>query len=164
MTLKHFLRITALQIFFGIAITGLWIYFTGGARYLGSFEEIRPAYIILLLGIISFCIFSRFVRWQFLLRRIGMRIPTRPSLYIYLASLIGIATPAYLGEMIRGLFMRREFRVPFRITLWVFVVERPLDLCALGIIGMFTATSWEMKRNDVPRPSWRSTKRFMSEP
>lgn len=146
MKLKHFLRNNALQIFIGIAITGLWIYFTGITGYLGSFKEIRPGYIILLFVIISFCIFGRFVRWQFLLRRIGIRITTRPSLSIYLASLIGIATPAYLGEMIRGLFIRREFRVPFRITLWVFVVERLLDLCALGIIGIFTANTWEIKK------------------
>jgi len=146
MTLKHYVRFNAFQIFLGIAITGLWIYFTGGTRYLGSFRDIRPDYIILLLGIISFCIFSRFVRWQFILRRIDVRIPARRSLSIYMASLVGIATPAYLGEIIRGLFIRREFRVPFLITLWVFVVERLLDLCALGIIGMFTAQTWEMKK------------------
>lgn len=144
--MKFFLRLNIVQIFFGIVSVGIWLYFSEVASYLDNLKQIRPIYIILLFGIILFSIFSRFVRWQFILRRIGIRIPARPSFAIYLSSLIGIATPAYLGEMIRGLFMKRKFRIPFRITIWVFVVERLLDIAALGIIGIFSVNTWGIKK------------------
>ncbi len=87
-------------------------------------------------GLTALCLAARFVRWQFLLRRLGIRLPARPSLRIYLASLVGIATPAYAGELLRPVLVRRRFGVPVRITTTVLVLERLLDAGALAAIGL----------------------------
>jgi hypothetical protein len=93
----------------------------------------------LLLTVTTFCVFIRFVRWQFLLRRTGVRIPIRPGFSIFLASLVGIATPAYVGETIRTAFVRAKFGVPIRMTLPVLVLERISDVAALAVIAFVTA-------------------------
>ncbi|MBI1790345.1 MAG: flippase-like domain-containing protein, partial [Acidobacteria bacterium] len=86
------------------------------------------------------CLFVRFVRWQFLLRRAGIPVPARASLSLYLASLAGVATPGHAGELIRGAFLRRQFGVPLLTTALLLAVERLLDAAALGLLGAVTAS------------------------
>ncbi len=130
----------AVLVLFGAVVAGCWIYLTGAPEYLASLSRIHLAYIPLLLSLTGACILMRFVRWQYLLRRAGVRIETRPSLRIYLAALVGIATPAYAGEMIRSLLLYRKFGTPVRVATWVLLLERLLDVAALALIGALTAT------------------------
>jgi SAM-dependent methyltransferase len=81
----------------------------------------------------------RFVRSQFLLRRAGIRVPIRPALSVYLAALPGTATPAYLGEAIRSLLLRRRFGAPVRLTLLALLVERLHDVAALALLALVFA-------------------------
>ena len=83
----------------------------------------------------------RFLRWQFMLRQVGLRIPIRPSLSIYLASLIGTATPAYSGELLRGVFIRSRFGTPFSVTAWVLTLERLFDVLVIALLGLVTANN-----------------------
>src|SRR5262249_51124989 len=41
----------------------------------------------------------RFVRWQFVLRRLGVRLPTMPSLAAYVGSFAFLPVPLYLGQL-----------------------------------------------------------------
>jgi SAM-dependent methyltransferase len=123
----------------GAAVAALWVYLAGGLRFLRALAQVHPGYIVLLVASTGFCVFIRFVRWQFLLRRAGIRIPIRPSFSIFLASLVGTATPAYSGEVIRTLFVRKKFRVPIRMTLPVLVFERLCDVAALALIAFITS-------------------------
>jgi ubiquinone/menaquinone biosynthesis C-methylase UbiE len=109
-------------------------------------EEVRadafhPAYLAPLPAILAVNLFVRFLRWHFLLRRVSVKIPTRTSLSIYLASLAAIATPAYLGEIVRPVLVRRRFGVPMSRTLPVLVAERALDAAALAMIAAATASN-----------------------
>jgi SAM-dependent methyltransferase len=122
----------------GVLVAGIWVQVTGGPEHFGNLLRVGPGYFALLLSITAFCIFVRFVRWQYLLRRVGVRLPERPSLSIFLASLAGTATPAYVGELIRCVFVRRKFDVPLRATVPVLVSERLLDVAALSAIAVLT--------------------------
>jgi len=139
MASKRILSINLGLLFLGIIIAGIWIYISGGAGYFSRLLLVRPGYFALLFGITAFCILSRFVRWQFLLRSLSIRIPTKSSLSIFLASLFGILTPAYVGEIVRGWFLKRKFGTPMKISTSVWVIERLLDVTALATIGLFTA-------------------------
>jgi SAM-dependent methyltransferase/uncharacterized membrane protein YbhN (UPF0104 family) len=142
---RRLLRIGVGLFLIGIAIVGLWIYLVGGSEFLTALLRMRPAFIIPLAGVTALCLFIRFIRWQFLLRQVGVRVPIRLSFGIYLASLVGIATPAYVGELLRGVLMRRRFGTPLRITSTVFVAERLFDVAALGAIGVLTVGNWWMR-------------------
>jgi len=135
MSSKRLLIIAGLLTLLGLGVAAYWINHIGGDHFIDGILTINPVYIILLLLITCFFIFIRFIRWQFLLRQISVRIPIRSSFLLYLSSLVGIATPGYIGEaVLRSAFLRKQFAVPIRVTVWVFVQERLLDVVVLASI------------------------------
>jgi ubiquinone/menaquinone biosynthesis C-methylase UbiE/uncharacterized membrane protein YbhN (UPF0104 family) len=132
-------NIAFISIGFGICIA--WIYLSGGRELIRELTELPSGVIFVLPLITGYWIFARFIRWQYILRRIDVRVPLRGGLGIYLASLPGTATPAYVGEGIRSLFMRQQFGFPISITLWALIIERMLDFIGLGIIALVTSSS-----------------------
>jgi SAM-dependent methyltransferase/uncharacterized membrane protein YbhN (UPF0104 family) len=127
----------------GAALAGYWIHRAGGSGALGGLSRVPAAYLAILLSLSATSIVVRFVRWQYLLRSAGVRVPIRSSLAIYLASLAGIATPAYVGEVLRVVLLRKRFGVAPGIPLLVLLMERLLDVAALAAIGALCApTPW----------------------
>lgn len=120
-------------LFAGLAIAFAWLSRTGGDSLAATLRRVNLATVLLMLTATAGWFAIRFVRSQFLLRRAGVRIPIRPALATWLASLPGTATPAYVGEAIRSVFMRRRFGTPMRATLPVLVVERLYDVVALSL-------------------------------
>lgn len=112
----------------------LWVRATP-ETLLATLAQARLAAVGAMLGLTATWLMLRFIRWQFLLRRVGMRLPIRPSLAAYLAALPGTATPAYVGEALRAVFLRRRFGAPWRTTLAVLVIERLYDVVALALIA-----------------------------
>ncbi len=138
------IRIVALTVLLGIAgaaIALAWLRVTGGPDTLEIFSRVRPGYGLLLAALTAVNVLVRFLRWQFLLRRVNVRIPTRSSLSIYLASLAAIATPAYVGEVVRSVLGKIRFGAALSSTLPVLLTERALDVLALAIIGLATSRS-----------------------
>lgn len=123
----------------------LWIRAVGGFEGLSGLTAVRPLYLAAMVGLTALCVLVRFVRWQFLMRHAGIRLTERPSLLIYLASLLGTATPAYIGEAIRGPLIRREFGVPLRVSLFVLIVERLTDVLALALLAGGATNTWLMR-------------------
>lgn len=124
----------------GLVVVAAWIRFAGGVELLAAVGRLGAGQGVLLVGLTFTCVILRFLRWQYLCRRVGVRVPTRRSLSIYLASLAGIATPAYLGETVRCALLRREFGVPVRRTLPVWVTERVLDFASIGLLAAAAAS------------------------
>jgi SAM-dependent methyltransferase len=138
-------RASAALLGLGLVVAGAWVALTGGPAKLAPLLRVRLSFLAPLLAVTALCLLARFVRWHFLLRRAGVRIPVRPSLVTFLASLVGIATPAYVGEVVRSVFLRRKFGSPVRVTASVLVLERLLDVAALGTIGALTADGWWLR-------------------
>ncbi len=120
----------------GAAVAAAWLLATSGDWRAADWRAFRPAWALPLLAVSALCVWVRFVRWQFLLRRAGVRVPTRESLATYLASLVGIATPAHVGELLRCVFLRRNRGVPLARSIGVLVSERALDVVALVALGV----------------------------
>jgi SAM-dependent methyltransferase/uncharacterized membrane protein YbhN (UPF0104 family) len=108
----------------------------GAGDIAGRLAGASIPWVLVMLGLTMSWLFIRFIRWQFLLRRGGVRIPIRPSLSVYLAGLPGTATPGYVGELVRGVFVKRRFGAPFVASTAVLVLERLLDVVALAVIAI----------------------------
>ncbi len=124
----------------GLLVASLWLgtFDTGGVAEMLARVQWRLVPLALGASVVSMGL--RFVRWQFLLRVADVRVPVRRSLSIYLASLMGTVTPAYVGEVVRALFLHRSFGIRRRVSVTVLVFERLLDMAALVVIGI-VATS-----------------------
>jgi SAM-dependent methyltransferase/uncharacterized membrane protein YbhN (UPF0104 family) len=142
--MRRLLRLNFALALLATAVVLLWIRAVGGFQGVAG-AAIAPLPVAIMLVLTGLCVLVRFLRWQFLMRHAGSRLIERSSLRIYLASLVGTATPAYVGEAIRGAFIRREFGVPLRVSLFVLVVERLLDVLALALIAGVAADSWWLR-------------------
>ena len=64
-----------------------WVRATPGTL-LTTLAQARLAGVATMLAVTAAWLVTRFIRWQFLLRRVGMRLPIRPSLTAYLAAAV----------------------------------------------------------------------------
>jgi ubiquinone/menaquinone biosynthesis C-methylase UbiE/uncharacterized membrane protein YbhN (UPF0104 family) len=129
----------------GALVAAAWVRATGGPEALQTLGDAKPLAVAGLLGITLVFVLTRFVRWQFLLRRAATAVPARDSLIVYLASLPGTATPAYVGEAIRCVFLRRRAKASLRRTLLCLALERILDFGVLCAIALLLAPQWWMR-------------------
>ena len=112
----------------GVATFAWWRSSEGGAnvplaRWLGA--------VLVAFLLTSANILVRWVKWRFLCRRNGIRVPAKKGLGVYLATLPAILTPFYIGELMRipllGVHVRSKLSRMFRI----FLLERGADVLAL---------------------------------
>jgi uncharacterized protein (TIRG00374 family) len=83
----------------------------------------------------------RFVRWQYYLRVLRVRVPARDSLQVFLAGFALTVTPGKLGEAVKAFLLRESHRVPVARTAPIVIAERLTDLVALlllALVGIFT--------------------------
>ena len=140
---RGFLILSIGLLLLGLAIAVAWVHATGARQLVARLTSVQPGFLVLLAAMTASWAFVRFLRWQFLLRQVGVRVPTRPSLRIYLISLVGTVTPAYIGEFVlRSALMRFRFRVPVVTTGTVVIVERLLDVAVLAGIAVLAASRW----------------------
>ena len=129
----------------GLVVATAWVVAANAGQLTTALTRAEPATVALMLAVTAFWLVVRFVRWQYMMRRAGVRVPIRGSAAAYLAGLPGTATPAYVGELIRGVFLKRRYGVPFQLTTAVLVTERLMDVLALVLILAATASdgySW----------------------
>jgi ubiquinone/menaquinone biosynthesis C-methylase UbiE len=78
----------------------------------------------------------RGLRWAFLLRRAGVRIPLRDACIGYFAGLTLLFVPFLVGEVaVRAFVQRARAGVPVSTTIAVNLWDRLLDLVSLGLIA-----------------------------
>ncbi len=115
----------------GVAVTILWFGAVDGADFIRAHAG-RLALIV--AGVASLTtgnLVLRWLRWSFLVRRAGVRVPTRESLRLYFATLPAIATPFYVGELVRGLLLNARAPGAGRVMTFVWAAERVTDATTL---------------------------------
>ncbi len=125
-----------LALAFGVASSALWLTRVGWGPLVAGWGAMRKEAIPLIVVLTAGNLALRFVRWHFLLRRIAVRIPIRASAAIFFAGLSMIVTPAYVGEILKPILLKRRFGIQVRSSLSVVLVERILDSVALGVLWM----------------------------
>ncbi len=123
----------------GLTIAVGWVLWSGSGEVWAAIRAVNLLRALPLIGATATWFVFRFVRSQFLLRHAGVRVPIRPALITYLAALPGTATPAYLGETIRAVFLHRRFGTPMRLSLLAILIERIHDVVALAILAIVLA-------------------------
>lgn len=79
---------------------------------------------------------ARFTRWQYLLRRLGVRLHTLPSLGAFAGSFAFLPVPFYVGQMVARTRLAAPAAPTRRGTLLLaFVWERALDVWALALLA-----------------------------
>jgi SAM-dependent methyltransferase len=127
-----------------VAVVGLVATLYGFMRT-GGVPSISPALVAaapLVIGATIANLLVRFVRWHFLLRRVGVRVPAVPALGAFAGSFAFLPIPLYVGHLaarVRLLPLAPE-QAP-RVVL-AFVVEQGLNVWALATLAALAIGWW----------------------
>jgi uncharacterized protein (TIRG00374 family) len=88
----------------------------------------------------------RWLRWEYYLRRLGIRIETRDSVLVFLAGFALTVTPGKLGEAVKALLLRESHGIPAARTAPIVVAERITDLIALLVLALVGVFTFEIDR------------------
>ncbi|MBI3891080.1 MAG: flippase-like domain-containing protein [Candidatus Wallbacteria bacterium] len=128
------------------AVAGLLVfagvgYFLDTRAILAALSSLSLAYVPLILGLAITNYVFRFAKWQYYLRTIGIVIPARESLAIYLSGFMMAVTPGKLGEVLKAYLLKRMYGTKMRVTAPVVLAERITDVVALLILSIAGATA-----------------------
>ena len=92
------------------------------------------AWIVPILGLSLFNYALRYLKWSYLLRRLGVEVAPAENVQIFLAGLAMTITPGKAGELLKPLLLRSSTGAPLTRTVPALVAERGTD--ALAVLGL----------------------------
>jgi uncharacterized protein (TIRG00374 family) len=101
-----------------------------------SVSGMNPGWIPAILALPLFNYFLRFLKWQYFLRRVGVSIPLRTSMWAFLAGFSMTVSPGKFGELLKSYLLREHSGVPVTVTSPVVVAERITDLLSMIVIAV----------------------------
>ncbi len=84
---------------------------------------------------------SRFIRWEYYLHVLGIKVPRSESFMIFISSLSMSVTPGKMGELVKSYFLKSLRAVPISKSAPIVFAERItdfLDLLIISIIGAYS--------------------------
>lgn len=88
----------------------------------------------------------RWARWEYYLRRLGIRIAGRDSVLVFLSGFALTVTPGKLGEAVKALLLRQSHGINAARTAPIVVAERITDLIALLVLTLVGVFSFPIDR------------------
>jgi len=127
----------------GAAATAAWLSTRGALTVASEKWTVLVGALAVTAVLTAANITLRWLRWHNLTRRIGVPIPTRDSLRLYLATLPAIATPYYLGELVRAAVLRRRAPNATQPLVAIWLAERLSDAAAVLVLVLAAnASPW----------------------
>lgn len=125
----HGLWVTALLtigVFFGLFLFG------DAPAVVDALSSLELWRIGVVFGLVTVSYGIRFLKWEYYLRELGIDVPPRSSLLVFVSGLMMVITPGKAGEVWKAWFLRDEQGVPVNRTAPVVGAERVTDLLALA--------------------------------
>lgn len=94
--------------------------------------------VILALSLLNY--YSRFIKWDYYLKLLNIKMKYRDSLAIFMSGLVMSVTPGKMGEVLKSYFVKEVADEPISKTAPIVMVERITDfisLIFLAFIGVF---------------------------
>jgi uncharacterized protein (TIRG00374 family) len=103
---------------------------------LTALESFDWRFIILLLGLTTLGYLIRFVRWDYFLRGVGVKLNIKDNLFVYMSGLSMTITPAKAGEIWKGWLIRDINGENLSKTVPVVISDRLTDILALVFLSL----------------------------
>jgi uncharacterized protein (TIRG00374 family) len=115
----------------------------GDVRALGqSLSRFRVSALGLALGLVVCNYAFRFLRWQYYLRLLGIRVEAWLSGLVFLSGFVMSVTPGKMGELFKALLLQQYRGVEVAATSSVVIAERVIDLLALVVLVSVAGASF----------------------
>jgi uncharacterized protein (TIRG00374 family) len=96
--------------------------------------DLRWIPVFIILPLVNY--FFRFLKWQYFLGRIGLRIPLGRSLQVFVSGFAMTVSPGKLGELLKCYLLREREGIPVARTSPVVIAERITDLLSMIMIAV----------------------------
>jgi uncharacterized protein (TIRG00374 family) len=117
----------------------LWKGFSETATALASFSW--PLYVpVLLLTLVNYGL--RYAKWAYLLSILGIGVPHRTNVWIFLSGLAMVISPAKAGEVVKPWLVQQVNGAPYTRTLPALVTERATDGLAVVILAAISVSTY----------------------
>lgn len=115
----------------GVAVYTALVLRSDVSRVGRAVSSIHPAWLPLFLALPLSNYFFRFLKWHYFLRRVGVDIPGRESLSVFIAGFSMTVSPGKFGELVKCVILKERRGVPVSTTGPVVVAERITDLLSM---------------------------------
>ena len=106
----------------------------------GEIRQINLSLFLLALLVYYTTLLPRAVRWRRMLRNLGHALPLRLlGEVIFLSWFVNHLIPAKMGDLYRGLVLRRREQISFSMTTGSVLAERVIDMSAILIVAITAA-------------------------
>ena len=102
---------------------------------LDALRGLNYAWLPLLLALALTNYLTRFLRWEFFLRRLGIRVPVADSAAIFVGGFTFSVTPGKLGEVFKSVLLKHTHGAPLARTAPIVLAERLTDLAGLLLLA-----------------------------
>ncbi len=94
-------------------------------------------------------IFCKIIRWRFLCKKVGLKIPLFSDIKTWVGSQAFLATPGGAGLGIRSLLLKKNFGYPINQTLPIIIYERIIELVSVILIIFILKISFFIQINII---------------
>ncbi|MCJ7443141.1 MAG: flippase-like domain-containing protein [Methanotrichaceae archaeon] len=101
-----------------------------------SLQMITPKVIVILLGLTLLNIAFRFLKWEYFLRVLDIKVPIKSSLMVFLSGIAMVITPGKIGEVFKAQLLKEKECIERRKTLVVIFAERLTDVIGLTVLSI----------------------------
>jgi uncharacterized protein (TIRG00374 family) len=103
--------------------------------------------LLLLLSLTNYCI--RFLKWDYYLKVVDVKIKTIDSFSIFMSGLIMSVTPGKMGELLKSYLVKEVTKTPISKTFPIVFAERITDFVSLIFIALLGAYVFNFGRGIV---------------
>ncbi|MCK4505567.1 MAG: flippase-like domain-containing protein [Candidatus Aegiribacteria sp.] len=130
------LKKTAWSLIFAVAVYTAIVLFSDTSRVVEAVSRISLYWIPLFLSLSLVNYTLRFFKWQYFLQRVGVHIPWKESMSVFVAGFSMTVSPGKLGELLKCYLLKERRDIPVSRTSPVVVAERVTDLISMIFIAM----------------------------
>lgn len=102
---------------------------------------------VLVLTLVNYSL--RYLKWHYLLGRIGIDVPHRTNVWIFLAGLAMVISPAKAGEVVKPWLVRECTGAPITRTLPALIAERGTDGLAVVMLAAIGVSTYAADATNV---------------
>lgn len=127
------------KIIFGIVLAiiiyTILIFYGDINKMAKAFSRFKWIYFAVCLLLAFFNYLIRFVKWEFYLKRLSIKIPYRDSFLIFISGFMLSLTPGKVGEVMRSFLLKEKYNIPVSTSAPIVVADRLSDMIALLILA-----------------------------
>ena len=119
----------------GVAVWAGLLFYGDASAIFEATAQLAPSILFASLVLSTLNYLIRAVRWQRMLKVVGVEIPMGESTIVFLAGLSMTLTPMKVGEILKSALLKRSRAIPIATTAPVVMAERITDLAAMVLLA-----------------------------